>query len=309
MERKYYQINEEAARTAHNILSFRDYEQDSKTAEYRKLVEETYQIVDKVSEAKPEQAERAYQLAERFSKKMADNFNKASRIGCMCPSILISGGSNFPVKKKEKQNEAYRKNYKEYEDIMEIRGKIENILYSNEVIKSNDENAIKKLREKLENLEEEQKKMKAVNAYYRKHKNLDGCPELTEEDIKKLKVEMKSDWHYEDKPYATYLLTNNNQNIKRVSNRLKRLEAAKDKGSTQQENEFCKVVENTNIMRLQLIFDGKPSEKVRDILKSNGFRWSPKEGAWQRQLTNNAKYSLKRVLEKLKEQENENAPN
>lgn len=227
----------------------------------------------------------------------------------MCPSILISGGSNFPVKKKEKQNEASDKNIQEYNYIMSIRDKITNILYGKEIIKSGDENVIEKLREKLEKLEEEQEKMKAVNAYYRKHKNLDGCPELTEEDIKKLKVEMKSDWHYEDKPYATYLLTNNNQNIKRVSNRLKRLEAAKDKGSTQQENEFCKVVENTNIMRLQLIFDGKPSEKVRDILKSNGFRWSPKEGAWQRQLTNNAKYSLKRVLEKLKEQENENAPN
>ena len=52
--------------------------------------------------------------------------------------------------------------------------------------------------------------------------------------------------------------------------------------------------------RLQLKFPGKPDETTRSLLKSNGFRWSPREGAWQRQLTGNAEYSLKRVVEKLK---------
>lgn len=36
--------------------------------------------------------------------------------------------------------------------------------------------------------------------------------------------------------------------------------------------------------RLQIFFEGKPDAAVRDELKSNGFRWSPKAGAWQRQL-------------------------
>ena len=31
------------------------------------------------------------------------------------------------------------------------------------------------------------------------------------------------------------------------------------------------------------------------ILKKNGFRWSPKNNCWQRQLTENARYSLHRV--------------
>lgn len=53
-------------------------------------------------------------------------------------------------------------------------------------------------------------------------------------------------------------------------------------------------------MRLQLIFDGKPEDAVRDILKKNGFKWSPKNGAWQRQLTDNALFSLKRVTEAIK---------
>ena len=81
----------------------------------------------------------------------------------------------------------------------------------------------------------------------------------------------------------------------------------KEAGSQETECEFCKVVENTEIMRLQLIFDGKPEPEVRDILKSNGFRWAPSQGAWQRQLTNNAKYALKCVMKELKKLQEETA--
>ena len=59
------------------------------------------------------------------------------------------------------------------------------------------------------------------------------------------------------------------------------------------------VERNTDINRLQLKFDGKPDASTRSILKSYGFRWSPREGAWQRQLTRNAEYSLKQIKEKL----------
>ena len=83
-------------------------------------------------------------------------------------------------------------------------------------------------------------------------------------------------------------LTNNNQNIHRVENRLKALKAAKEQENTESKNEYFRVVKNTEIMRLQLFFDGKPDSATRDLLKKNGFRWSPKNSCWQRQLTNNA---------------------
>ena len=63
------------------------------------------------------------------------------------------------------------------------------------------------------------------------------------------------------------------------------------------------MVENTELMRLQLIFEDKPDEEIRDILKRNGFKWSPKNVCWQRQLTGNAKYSLKQVIEELEKLE------
>ena len=39
------------------------------------------------------------------------------------------------------------------------------------------------------------------------------------------------------------------------------------------------------------------------MLKSNGFRRSPKNKAWQRQLTDNAIYTTKQLLNKIKEME------
>lgn len=48
--------------------------------------------------------------------------------------------------------------------------------------------------------------------------------------------------------------------------------------------------------RLQIYYDEKPPRDIIDRLKSNGFRWSPSNGCWQRQLTDNAYYAAARVL-------------
>jgi hypothetical protein len=62
--------------------------------------------------------------------------------------------------------------------------------------------------------------------------------------------------------------------------------------------EAAKVVRNKEDMRLQLMFDGKPSEETRTTLKSNGFRWAPSCMAWQRLLNDNAEWALKRIAHK-----------
>lgn len=64
--------------------------------------------------------------------------------------------------------------------------------------------------------------------------------------------------------------------------------------------DLFEVIENADIMRLQLRFDGKPDADTRTVLKQNGFRWSPSNGVWQRQLTDNANFALERVIKELK---------
>ena len=301
-ERKYFPINERDTRAAHNMMSMRDYAEGSTTADYRSAVDKAYDIADKVAEKKPEEAERAYRLAERYSKKMAEYYNKESSIGMMCPSVMISGPANFPVKKKERQVAAWQRNHEFYEYVQGILGKIENILYGREIIKSDDERAIEKLEEKLEDLKVTQERMKAANKAVRMKDTEAGDDALREMGYSEEAIKELREPNYIGRiGYPSYLLTNNNQNIHRIEERLKRLKAVKEKGSSEQEYETFKVVENTEAMRYQIVFDGKPDAEVRTLLKSNGFKWAPSQGAWQRQITENGKWALNRVVEKLKE--------
>lgn len=96
--------------------------------------------------------------------------------------------------------------------------------------------------------------------------------------------------------------------LRRRQNAAKRAEAsvqAKESGSEFQTSELCgvKLVHNTAIDRVQLVFPGKPDpETIRD-LKSSAFRWSPREGAWQRQLTRNGIWAANGVLAALAERQ------
>ena len=110
-EREFVVINEEAARTAQNMMSFNEYQLGSRTKEYQEDVNEVYDLAEEVVARRGEEyRERAWRLATRYAKNLGKYFNEEARIGCMCPSVMISGAGNFPVKKKEKQVKAWDKN-------------------------------------------------------------------------------------------------------------------------------------------------------------------------------------------------------
>lgn len=304
-ERVYFSISEELAKIAHDMMSFSDYKQGSKTASYRAMCDEVYDLAERVAEAKPREAERAWRIATAYARRMADNINADSRIGTRCPSILISGGSNFPVRKKEKQVAAWERNQQEYNDIQKYKDKLQSILHGKEVIRADDEDAIIKLEEKLSELEAMQERMKEVNAYYKKHKTLEGCPELSEEARRKLETGMSSGWRADSAPYPTFAITNNGANIRTTRKRLEKLreEKSRETSETRYDDLYLTVRENVEDMRIQLLFDDKPEPEVRDLLKHWAFRWAPSAGAWQRQLTNDGRYAAKQVVTKLKEKE------
>lgn len=56
------------------------------------------------------------------------------------------------------------------------------------------------------------------------------------------------------------------------------------------------VKQNTEQNRLQFIFPGKPEAAMIEKLKRNGFKWSPRNTAWQRQLTPNALRVVPHIL-------------
>ena len=290
----YYTINEGAARRANDANSFYDYKPGSATAEYRQMVDRAVEIGEhQKKRVDPMYHEKIDSLVDTYARKLAENMNSSFSIEARVPSILIAGGSNFPVRKKEKQNAARDRNMEDWNEIQGLLDKIRSTGMGG--ISADDPQAIQKLEAKLEKLQAAQETMKAVNAYYRKHKTLDGCPALSAERIEAMKEEMSSQWHIQDKPYPSWALSNNNAEIRRIKGRIAELTKKQETAYSGWEFEGGTVEMNREDNRLQIFFEEKPDEKTRETLKESGFRWSPKAGAWQRQLNDNAIYAADRL--------------
>lgn len=162
-------------------------------------------------------------------------------------------------------------------------------------ISADDPGAIQKLEGKLKQLQELQERMRGTNAYYRKHKTLDGCPHLTPEQVEKLKSNMSGEFRSGDKPFLPWQLSNNSAEIRRVKARIEQLTQQRATGYVGWEFDGGTVEANQEENRLQIFFDHKPEEDVRAALKANGFHWSPRAGAWQRQLNDNAIWAADRI--------------
>ena len=290
----YYSINEGAARRAKEMNSYSDYKPGSATAEYRHYVDNAFEIAQaQKKRVDPMYHEKIDSLLDTYARKLAANMNHSFAIDARVPSMLIAGGSNFPVRQKEKQNAARDSNMQEWQYIQGLLDKIRSTGMGG--IRQDDPQAIPKLEKKLAGLEKAQETMKAVNAYYRKHGTLDGCPHLSPENLEKLKAAMVSGWHYEKKPFQSWELSNNNAEIRRIRQRIDSLTRARETVYVGWEFEGGHVEANREQSRLQVFFEDKPDADARQQLKEHGFRWAPSVGAWQRLLNGNAYYAADRI--------------
>ena len=302
-------INESTARLAKQMRSFDDYKEGSATASYNAQCVEAAAILEKVKAkcATDEQRERSEYLYNRYCSVLAEAINRDNEIGTRCPSVLICGAGNFPTRKKEKQIAAWDKNmenWRKADHYLDMLKRAHTL-----AVKSDDPEVLDFLRAKLAGLEEAHALMVSANAYYRKNKTLkglEGIPADTMAWITRPGVYLPggrngdgSPLAFYGKPFPTYELTNSNANIKRVKQRIETLEAVKVSKPIEEEHDGYTYRENTEAMRVQLQFDGKPDDETRALLKRNGFRWAPSLGVWQRQLNDNGKYAAHRVMEVL----------
>lgn len=302
-------INESTARLAKQMRSFDDYKEGSATASYNAQCAEAAAILEKVKAkcATDEQRERAEYLYNRYCSVLAEAINRDNEIGTRCPSVLICGAGNFPTRKKEKQVAAWDKNMENFrraDHYLDMLKRAHTL-----AVKSDDPEVLDFLRAKLAGLEEAHALMVSANAYYRKNKTLkgfEGIPADTMAWITRPGVYLPggrngdgSPLAFYGKPFPTYELTNSNANIKRVKQRIETLEAVKASKPVEEEHDGYTYRENTEAMRVQFQFDGKPDDETRALLKRNGFRWAPSQGVWQRQLNDNGKYAAHRVMEVL----------
>lgn len=299
----YYPIDENMARLSHQMMSMRDYKKSSATAEYRAAVDKAAALVEKrKQEVSAFYYDKLDALLNRYARRLAQWTNDHNRNGASCPSVMISGAANFPVRKKQKQNAREDSLQKEYREIQSILSKIKSV--GTGPIDFSDPNAREMLVERLENAKALHESKKQANAYYRKHKTLDGCPGVTEKNREWLTrpgVFARGDGSplaLYGVPFPSYSLQRDTADIRSYAARLEeydKLQAQRD-ADTGMEFDGGRIIRNVEQNRLQIIFDGKPDEETRAALKSNGFRWSPRNQAWQRQLTRNAEYAARQIL-------------
>lgn len=163
----------------------------------------------------------------------------------------------------------------------------------NTAISSDDPQAIEKLRAKITAIESQTEGMKQANAVIRKACKLAKVGNLDEKQAIQDALVTSLGWCPEKAAkavvrdcfgnygFAAYQLTGNSAEVRRCKKRIAELESAETKLPAAPEVfGDVRIVEAEN--RVQMFFPGKPTEVLRDALKSAGFRWAPSVGAWQR---------------------------
>ena len=156
---------------------------------------------------------------------------------------------------------------------------------SNHAISSDDPDAVEKLEAKLAKLQAAQERDKELNAWYRKHKTMKGCPGITGEDAASADAQLAEMREGIRRPVPAWQLSNRNGEIKRIKDRLAQLRKVDEMEHTEIEFDGGMIITNEDVNRVQILFDEKPDDATHSKLKSNGFRWSRTEGAWQTQRT------------------------
>ena len=224
-----------------------------------------------------------------------DRLHQYLRAHSRVMSSMIAGRSNFPVARQRKAGDVADKRAAEADEFFR-KGFARVLKAAREPIDNTPSGEVESIRARIAAREKKQVMMKAVNAALRKNDdNALRALGVTDDQVVALK---KPD--FAGRPgFPSYKLTNNNSEIRRLRERLAQAESrvtAAQAGPAEQVTNGVRVVEDAEADRLQLFFDGKPDDAKRAALKKNGFRWAPSVGAWQRQLTDNARRDAQRIV-------------
>lgn len=168
-------------------------------------------------------------------------------------------------------------------------------------ISSDDPEAIDKLRAELAQLEQAQERMKAANKAIRANKTPEGqIAALVGLGFKEAQAaELVKPDFCGRVGFASYALSNNTANMRRVRLRIEELAKRRERADFEQQGPGFVYREDVEENRVMFIFDGKPDAPTRDLLKRHAFKWSPSRGAWVRQLSNAGIWSGRNVAKEL----------
>lgn len=215
-----------------------------------------------------------------------------------CYSVLVVGPARFNNRRHEKMNDYERAARQRLQD---WRDKVVKRINRQERLTGWAE--IERLQEKVDTLQCLQDTMKAANKVCRSTKlsEVEKVDELVALDIKEQDAVMllHPTQSWQRAGFESYQLTNNLAKIKATQAAIERHKAMAEAEDKEIKFNGGRVVVCNSDERMRFYFDEIPSVEVRNLMKRNAFKWSPKNGAWQRQLTANCKFDTKRILSEL----------
>jgi hypothetical protein len=258
-----------------------------------------------------EQADYLAERREQWRSFVIDHFNEVCRRRAEYVPVSVCGPARYPGKQMEKRVDRIMRLSQEFSEKaerffgntrkrLEAMTPLEDTLerlrsdggYHREIISSSDSYAIEKLEAKIEGLKKNHAYMKEVNMIIRAAKTEDEKVKAlapfgyNEEDARNMKI-----------GFSSFQFQNSSAAIKRLTERLISLKRERENPTLQGwKFDGGDVVANQEIDRLQILFDNKPDVSMIAKLKKEAFRWSPRNKAWQRQLTKNAILAARRVL-------------
>lgn len=280
------------ARRAFNWTSF-----DPEKRGERTIIEHEQQLNDDLKDMPEEEKER---YIANYKKYFSAWLSACSG----CASSAITGGSGFNVRKAEAAN---KREHDRYSDLINFREKAKKAIAKRvEAARPESE----KRNEDWQRLERSILRSAAVihgiNTGVEKgcHKALfvSSIYNKVETYAKKGDVEMVQKAiecirHFNET--MSVVITERHKFFKLPEVAEAKRETLADKSEKESEElalKGCKVVYNYQEDRIQLIFDEKPSPDIISQLKKAAFKWSPRFGAWQRQMTGNAIFALKQFI-------------
>lgn len=277
------------ARVAYHAQSFRPEDRGQRMLDA--YSQELQQDIAEIEEMGAD-SESVLRYSDKYKQFVFSYFSKESNV----MSAMITGPARFPTHRNQKRQRSVENHINVFNE-WRTRAKraIKRHLSPTVTISGELQANI----DKLEKLQKHHEQMKTFNAMMRKKQSPEVIAEKTGISIENVNKLMQPDFCGR-LGFPQYKLTNNLATIKNTQDRIKvlsnKVEAQETGAKREYITDLCKIVVSGEADRIQLYFDGKPSDQIRTELKSLAFKWSPNNGCWQRKITPNALWSTKRYF-------------
>jgi hypothetical protein len=243
---------------------------------------------------------------DRYKQGYEKHFSNWLSAKSRCFSVMITGPANFPIRRHEKANRSEENRYREFREWR--KRALKAISKKNEALKPGEQKQKEKF-DKIKNcilnsasviisidkgIEKGYSRSLFVSAIVGTVKTLskNGDYEAVKMALDFItEINQKAEKPIITKNHSIWELLEKTQDIK------KEIIETSLKESEEEIINDIKIVKNYQEDRVQIYFNGKPSQEIINKLKSNAWRWSPSNKCWQRKLTRQAEIDAKKVIE------------